>query len=233
MTSEFDARGQRNAFQTMGVFSPWGRWLEVSASGYQTVCAPLPEVLGPHVDLGHPGLGKVALVRGKTPEYPFREIAGIYSVQLGMGGSAFVIEPDGRFAWSASGCTSHDQAYGRLKIHHGEIELVPIRHPGEETHPLMTWKYRPTAWGDRMYLSGRDYRELRELCRRALMPNRQASSYSSWIFSRRSDGDKPHVGLPRLPLYVWLRFFLDELSLTNEKSSVRLALESLISRDRY
>ncbi len=216
----------------MGVFSPWGRWLEVFASGYQTVRAPLPEVLGPHVNLGHTGLGKVSLIKGKTPEDPFREIAGIYSVQLGMGGSAFVIEPDGRFAWSAAGCRSHDQAYGRLKIHDGEIELVLIRHPGEEIHPLMTWKYRATAWGDRMYFSGTDYRELRELCRRALMPNRRASFYSCWIFSRQSDRDKPQVGLPRLPLEVWVKFLLDDLSLRNKDSSVRLALESLIARDR-
>ena len=54
--------------------------------------------------------------------------------------------------------------------------------------------------------------------------------YSTWIFSRQSDVDKPQVDLPRLPIVVWVRFLLDVLSLSNEDGSVRLALESLVAR---
>ena len=35
LTGRFVASGERNAFRTMGTFSPWGRWLEVSAAGHR------------------------------------------------------------------------------------------------------------------------------------------------------------------------------------------------------
>ena len=41
LRGRFIASGQRNAFQTMGVFSPWGRWLEVSAANHRTRRIPL------------------------------------------------------------------------------------------------------------------------------------------------------------------------------------------------
>jgi hypothetical protein len=230
LTSRFEASGQRNAFQTMGDFSPWGRWLEVSAAGYRTLRIPLPEVLGPKLALDHPGLESVALVRGPTPEDSFREIAGVYFNGGGFGGSGFVIEPDGRFAWSGYGCTYDHKEYGRLRRHGSEIELIPIPHPGEEIHPLMTWRFRAIAWGDRIYFASAE--ELPELCRAVLRADRPPVIHSPWIYPRRSDGEKRPVGLPRLPLGVWVTFLLDELSLGNKEGGVRLALESLVARDR-
>ena len=121
----------------MGVFSPWGRWLEISAVDYQTVRIPLPEVMGPHTDLESSRVRKVGLTQGQTPENSFRDIAGSYQTALNAAfeDCGFEIEPDGRFAWSVWGNSSRPQEYGYLKQNEGEIELVPIPHPGKEIHP--------------------------------------------------------------------------------------------------
>ena len=224
LRGRFIVRGERNAFLIMGGFSPWGRWLEISAADHRTLRVPLTEVLGPFADPARPGLGKVALDGGATRENPFRDLTGIYSQGGGFGGCWFKIEPDGRFAWCAWGCTFDCREYGYLKRHDREIELVPIPHPGEEIHPAMTLKYRAIEWGDRLYLSIADERALRGFCREALIPNRPSRSedtYGSYL--RQSDHDKPQVGLPRVPLGVWVKFLANELSFENEEGSLRLA----------
>ncbi len=232
LPGRFVVRGERNAFVTMGVFSPWGRWLEISAANHRTRRIPLAEVLGPFAAPNLPGLGKVALDRGETPEHLFRDLAGTFSRGGGFGGSWFKIEPDGRFAWCAWGCVSPDsREYGYLKRHDGEIELVPVPHPGEEIHPAMTLKYRAIEWGDCLYLSVADERELQGFCQKALIPNRPWHSlggYGSYL--RESDRDKPQTGLPRLPPELWVRFLANELSLNNEGGSLRLALDSFLPK---
>ena len=138
LTGRFVASGERNAFRTMGTFSPWGRWLEVSAAGHRMVRMPLTEVLGPVADPACPCVGRVVLDRGPTPENAFGDLAGTYSGGGGFGGSWFKIEPDGRFAWGAYGCTFRSREYGTIRRRGELIELTPIPHPGEEIHPLMT-----------------------------------------------------------------------------------------------
>jgi hypothetical protein len=229
LPGRFIVRGERNAFVTQGVFSPWGRWLEISAANHRTRRFPLTEVLGPFADPAGPGLGKVALDTDETPENSFRELAGIFTDGGGFGGRWFKIEPDGRFAYCSWGCTYEYREYGYLKRHSREIELVPIPHPGEETYPTMTLRYRTIEWGDRLYLSVADERELQGFCQKALIPNRPWHSlggYGSYL--RESDRDKPQTGLPRLPPEVWVRFLASELSLNNEEGSLRLALDSLL-----
>jgi hypothetical protein len=233
LTGRFEASGQRNAFRTMGVFSPWGRWLEVSAADFQTVRIPLPEVLGPHPDLEHPRLRKVGLTKGKTPEGSFNDIAGSYQTAINdaFQESSFEIEPDGRFAWSRWADASRPREYGYLKRNGGEIELVPIPHPGKEIHPLMTLKYRTIEWGDRLYLSTTEDRDLQRFCRAVLTPKHSTHSRDTYEgYLRESDREKPQTGLPRLPAKVWLKFLLKEMSLRNEDGSPRLALKSLLPR---
>ena len=129
LTGCFRASGQRNAFRTMGDFSPWGRWLEVWAPDYQTVRIPLPEVLGPHTDLERPCLQKVGLTPGRTPEDSLNDIAGIYDYgDTVIGVWSFEILRDGRFTYFAKSCSSpYFQEYGYLKRHDGEIQLISIR----------------------------------------------------------------------------------------------------------
>jgi hypothetical protein len=229
LPGRFVVRGQCNAFVTLGVFSPWGRWLEISAVNHRARRIPLPGVLGPFADPARRGLGKVALERGRTREDSFQDLAGIYTAGGGFGGRWFKIEPDGRFAFCSWGCTYDYREYGYLKRHDREIELVAIPHPGEETHPAMTLNYRAIAWGDRLYLSMADERVLRGFCRKALFPNRPSHSevaYGSCL--RQSDDDKPQTGLPRVPPEVWVRFLASELSLNNEEGSLKLAIDSLL-----
>ena len=223
LTGRFLANGYRNAFQTFAVFSPWGRWLEVSAVGHPTVRIPLTDVLGPYADPTRRTLRTVALPRGVQPENPFRDLAGIYSAGGGFGGRWFEIEPDGRFAWCEWGCTSSSEEYGYIERRDGEIELAPIPHPGRDIHPLVASRYRTIPWGDRLYLATTDDHELQEFCREALTPNRPSKSedlYGSLL--RQSDRDKPQRGLPWLPAKVWVHFLTDEMSLSNEEGSLRL-----------
>jgi hypothetical protein len=208
LTGRFVVEGQRTAFATLGTFSPWGRWLEVSAAGRRTRRIPLTEVLGPFGDPAHPAQGNVALSEGETVDNSFRDLAGFYiDGPGGFGGCWLKIEPDGRFAWCSFSCTSEHREYGYMRRHDPEIELVPIPHPGMEIHPAMTLKYRAIEWGNRRYLSTSDQHELREFCREALTPFHPANSeYIGASYLRESDCHKPAVGLPRLPMEVWLRF---------------------------
>jgi len=231
LTGRFRASGQRNAFQTMGVFSPWGRWLEVSAPDYQTVRIPLPEVMGPHIDLERRRLRTVSLTAGRTPEGSLDDIAGIYDYgSNALGAWRLEILGDGRFAWFAAGCSGpYLQEYGYLKRNDGEIQLVPIPHPGKESG--MTSKFKVIEWGSRMYLSTTDDHDLQSFCREALIPNHLTNSTETYRGCLRvSDREKPRIGLPRLPAKVWVKFLLDEMSLRNEEGSLRLALKSLTPR---
>jgi hypothetical protein len=233
LTAYFKASGQRNAFRTMGAFSPWGRWLEVSAPHYQTVRIPLAEVLGPHTDLERPRLRKVGLTMGTTPEGPFHDIAGSYNpMDMVNAGCSFEIEPDGRFAWHAWGRPGPDsQAYGYLKRSEGEIEFVPVPQPGRKIHPLIILRYKAIKWGDRLYLSTTEDRDLQSICRAALTP-KHATSYGGphWAYLRASDREKPQTGWPRLPAKVWVKFVLDKMCHRDEESRRELALKSLIPR---
>ena len=152
LRGRFIVRGEGNAFMTMGDFSPWGRWLEVSAVGHRTRRIALPAVFGDIADPAHHGLGKVALERGGTPENSFQDLAGIYSAGGGFGGRRLEVEPDGRFAWCEYGCTYVIYEYGYLHRRGTEIELDPVARPGREIHPLVTCRYRAIEWGDRLYL---------------------------------------------------------------------------------
>lgn len=233
LSDRFEADGAWNMFWTLGVYSPWGRWLEVSAANHQTVRIPLSEVLGPIADLDQPARGTVSLSRGKTPEDSYRDLAGTYTTaSTGFSGNRFEIKPDGRFTWSAWSCMYDMQEYGYLKRRGDEIELVPTPHPGTEVHPLMTFKFRAIRWGDRLYLSTTGPHDLGRFCRAALNPNRRANSRDTYGgYLRDSDLDKPQTGFPGLPGQVWLTFVIEELSLQNESGSLRTALESIIPPD--
>ena len=100
----------------MGVFSPWGRWLEVCALNYQTVRIALSEVVGPHTDLDRPRIRKVGLTPGRTSEGSFNDIAGIYDPgRTVLGAWSFEILRDGRFTFFAANCTDpYFQEYGYL-----------------------------------------------------------------------------------------------------------------------
>jgi hypothetical protein len=81
-----------------------------------------------------------------------------------------------------------------------EIEFLAVPHPGRETDPLVTQKHRLVEWGDRLYLSVADQRELGEFCREVLAPSSPSRAEDAYgPFLRVSDRDKPRMGLPRLP----------------------------------
>lgn len=145
-----------------------------------------------------------------------------------MGGGSFQIEPDGRFAFTASSCTSSEQEYGYLKWNDGEIELLPITQPGERPNPWTKAKYRAIRWGDRLYLSSTEADDIRSICRSALSPSRLGRYVPYGLYLRESDDKKPIVGRPQLPAKVWMAFLRDELDLRNQAGSLRVALGSLI-----
>jgi hypothetical protein len=180
----------------------------------------------------------VDLSKRQRPENPFRDIAGIYrTVFVGFHGATwFDIKEDGRYAFfePRSGGPSYQQ-YGYLRRSSGEIDLVPIPHPGVEEEFPAASRFRVIEWGTRRYLCTTEDRDLQEFCRAALTPKRRASSndtFGGYMRMRDSDLAKPLTGLPRLPGKVWAKFVLDEMSLRNKDGSLRLALESMFHRDR-
>jgi hypothetical protein len=230
LTGSFFVSGERNAFQTMGDFSTRGRWIEVSTEGHRTLRVSLTEMIGPFADSARPRLRKVALVRGETREDSFRDLAGQYlsGVRSQHGGPCLAIEPDGRFGWSSGG-RNQEEEYGYLKWHDGEIELIPIPQPGKEVNPYVKIRYRPIQWGNRLYLCPMSDYGIREFCRSVLSQNSPTSwSHNYGLYFPESDLDKPLTGTPLLPLKLWARFLLDEMSLKNDKGGLRLALAFLV-----
>ena len=233
LTGRFPVVGIRNAFRSLGTFSPWGRWLKVSAVGHQTLRIALPEVLGPHIELERTRRHRVALVKGVTPEGSFRDIAGVYA----MPGSAcggidvFVIEPDGRFAWSIASCVPPDfEQYGYLKRNKREIELARIRHRGAESDGTLSSTIRVLGWDGELYLTSKEDRGLGEFCRAALdlrlRSDREETHGGYKCVAGLSSVAKPTESLPRIPVKVWVKFLVDELSLQNEDGLLKLALKA-------
>ncbi|MDR3621130.1 MAG: hypothetical protein P4L85_17390 [Paludisphaera borealis] len=239
LTESFLVEGERNAFQTMGVYSPWGRWLEVAAAGHRTRRISLTEVLGAIADPSRPGQGKISLSPGELPGEAFRDLAGIYLIDgHGFGGCSFLIGPDGRFAWEQSTCMDSYREYGYLKRRGEEIELAPIPHPGRDVHPMVTSNYRVVEWGRRVYLLSTEEHELRAFCREALRLNSRphpGEAYGDYLrldgthggFLRQPGDEEPQTGWPRLPLAIWAKYLADEMNPNNEEGSLRLALDAL------
>jgi len=162
---------------------------------------------------------------GWTSYRPLPAVVGVFRL------FTLKIEPDGRFAWSAGGCTWTAREYGYVKRHGGQIELAPIPHLGKEIHPAMFQKFREIPWGERLYVSIADERWLWEFCRQGLTPKRLSNPrFQDQHDLRRSDGDKPQTGLPQLPAEVWLGFLANEMDLNNEEGCLWLALDSLLAR---
>jgi hypothetical protein len=207
--------GERNSFRTMGTIETWGQWLEISAPGFQTRRTSLSEVLGSSMDLEHPRLGRVALARGKATEDSFRDIAGKYG--------NFRIERDGRFTYHRSGVCLNVRSreeFGYVSRMGDEFVLHPIPEPGREADSSMRKTYRLIQWSEHLYFCSTDDLTLQRVCRAGL-PN-----------LRDSDREKPLTGWPRLPLKVWVKFAIDELTLRSEENSLKMALQSLFER-RY
>ena len=89
LSTRFQAFGERTAFHTFGSFSTRGWWLTVSAPEYQTRRIPLPEILGPQIDLNQSAFEKVLLAKGKSPVNSYNDIAGTYYHFVHHGGSMF------------------------------------------------------------------------------------------------------------------------------------------------
>jgi hypothetical protein len=233
LTDSFLANGDRTAFHDVGVFTPWGHWLEVSAADYRTLLIALPDVLGLRIDLRHPGLGRAVLERGKTPEATCCDIAGRHDTVGGYPGEITLqILPDGRYActWLIHGLARVE--YGYVQRGGEKLELIPIPSPDGEKFPLLSVTYRTIQWGDRTYMTPNYARMLMQFCRAALTRSR-----AEWrqhgghlIFVRATDLGKAPTGLPRLPAAVWALFVLDEISLRDQDGIIRMALDNLIDR---
>jgi hypothetical protein len=227
LTASFTITGERNAFQSFATFNPWGRWLEISAEGHGSHNLPLPRLIGDIADPAFPTRATVTLPRGQTPPAAFQDIAGAYTHGgFGFGGTAFVIDPDGRFTWDFwTDYGAGSREYGTLERHGPEFTLIPIPHPGRPTTFPVSATFRTIPWGDRLYLSTNSDRDLMELCRPALSLRRyndDDDDYEGRIgfpYLREPIDPKPRSindriayhntrpsGLPRLPARVWLLF---------------------------
>jgi hypothetical protein len=227
LTENVTAQGERNVLWTMGEFSPWGRWLEVSAPGHRARRIPLTDALGPVADSVHPRPMKIVLAQGETPAASCEDLAGFYSNGGYFGGYWIRVEPDGRFACSEYSCTYRHQEYGELARHGDIVEFRPIRHQGEEISRWMSEPLRVIEWGDRHYLSMSKLTRNR-LCRAALTPCRARDPKDDYGgFLRASDWEKPFQGLPRLTLADWMVCLRDEVRPSNSEGALRVVIDPL------
>jgi hypothetical protein len=230
LSGRFEARGRRSAFRTTATVSPWGRWLEVSAVRHCTRVVPLTALLSSSADAVQPGVSTIALAQGVTPERAFRRIAGLYRASGPYSGHAFEIEPDGRFAYEAWGCTFRSEDYGYVRFHDGEIEFVAIPQHAREINRPVSARYCVVEWGRRVYLSRADESCLEEFCYEALRPEPRAGDerlFGPSALLRDSDCDKRLTGLPRLPAKVWVKFAIDALVRAREGDGQGLAIPAV------
>jgi hypothetical protein len=231
LSDKFKVHGQQNAFTTLGVFSPWGRWLEISAPDYATIRVPLVSVLGSLGDPARPGGGTLALSHGRMLDETLCDLEGEYSVLNPFSSCSFRIEPDGRFTWRHIDCWIDNREFGHVKRRGREIEFKPIPNPDEQAHAAVTELYHMIEWKNHLYLVAADERSLAEFCRHTLFPDREVTSFL--IYKRDVDlpyREQPQTPLPRLPLNVWVSFVLDELSLNNAEGSLRLVVDFVIGK---
>jgi hypothetical protein len=194
LTDHFQAVGERIAWRTIGLFLLWGRWLEVSGPEYQTMQLPLSEVLGAQVSLEGPCIQKVRLIKGKSPENPFRDLAGSFSSMTGRcgGGSSLEIEPDGRFIFTGtSSCTERVHEFGYLKRKDREIQLIPAARPGQAHHPWLPLNLQVIPQDNRLFLSSTDDETLRTFSAAVLDPQLGTTVLEPGIYQRDSDRRKP------------------------------------------
>jgi hypothetical protein len=233
LADDFTADGQCNALRYMGSFSTWGRWLEVTAAGFQSTRIPLGEVIGMEADLARPPLAHVQLTKGVTPSAEFVEIAASYSraPKHRRAGRRLEIEPNGRFAWVRWSCKSNQRMFGRLRRHGAEIQLVPIHRPGTETSPFVPTRYRAVRWGDRLFVCSLEDGTLQRLCRASILrPRPLFPQQINGSYVRSSDDKKPCVGMPQLPLAIWIQFVRDEFRLEDEAGTLRLVVDAVRSK---
>jgi hypothetical protein len=234
VTCRFEVNGVRSAFQRIGTYSAWGRWLEIDATGYQRLRTSLPEVLGDSLDPDRPLVATVALARGNTRDNSFRKIAGTYVLAAlpEWRISPFEILPDGRFTSRVHGRCLMPCEYGYLKLNRGELEPIPIPHPGRELCLSNTSPYRIIEWGDCLFLSSANDQALRAFCRESLAakcsPNYRKTNGAH---IRWQDSQKLPAGLPRMPWNVWVSFLLDEITCKNDEGILRLSIKSVGTRE--
>lgn len=195
--------GARNLFWTVGSASTWGRWLEVSAPGYQTARLALPEVLAPSIALETPVIGAIALARGETPEPPFRDLAGIYSNnRRGYNGVVIKVEPDGRFASLITDSNPIRREYGYLKRGEEEILLDAIPHPGNKSIPMKAPSFRRVKTGDPFHLrtTARGGGVVMDFSRSAFSWKELIIFSHHMILKHRSAFERSRMTLLRLPL---------------------------------
>lgn len=232
LTATFPSCGERNAYQTLGEVSFWGRWLEVSAPGYPIQRIPLTDVLESRTELRHAYSGQIALRQDSATSNAFEDLAGSYALDY-VGGTTFVIETDGRYSWVAWGCMAHSQGFGYIQRHENQLLLKEIPYVGEPVNPRQRIEsyfgstIRTVAWGERVYLALDDL-QVYHICRDALRSLKAVEVSSRDHFLRRSDRQKPQAGFPNLPAKVWVAFLANELSLANEDGMIRSTIESLL-----
>jgi hypothetical protein len=154
--------GERRAYRLKGKVHFEERWLEISAPGYQRTVAPLAKFTGEQGDLQRPTPIRVMLQPGESAADGLRDTSGHFERRWGQGFATLDILPDGRFAWTASGCWSYEKEYGFAKVVDGALRLEPIPRGGHEVNPYILDPLYPIKWDKCTFLLAE--RQILEFC---------------------------------------------------------------------
>jgi hypothetical protein len=229
LTQKFWVKGRRNAFRAIGECSTWGWWLAVDAPGFPRACMPLPDVLGLSADSEAP-TATIAMNRGAAPIDAFHDVKGIYQwTDIDANGNNLMISQDGRLGSDNARWGFHP--YGMVSRRDGKLVLRIFPHLGKDVDPSMRSPYLPIRWRGQTYLASTEDSDLRGFCRAAILAYRRGCSLSARnVYVRKFDEEQEGAGLPSLPISVWWRFVVAELTFQDFDGLLSTSLRNAVRR---
>ena len=230
VTQTFWVKGRRHAFRAMGEFSTWGWFLDVHAPGFPRVCIPLPDALGLSADSEAP-TSTIAMTRDAAPADAFRDVAGVYRRTDIEENRDFhlLISRDGRLGSDNARWGFHP--YGMVSRRDGKLELRIFPCFGKDVDPSMRCPYLPIRWRGKRYLASTQDSDLRGFCRAAILAYPRGRSLSARnVYVRKFDEEQEEAGLPSLPISVWWRFVIAELTFQDVDGLLRTSLRNAVRR---
>jgi hypothetical protein len=228
LTLEFRVKGRRNAFRAIGQCSTWGWWLDVHAPGFPRACIPLPDVLGLSADSEAP-TATIAMNRGAGPEDAFHDVAGIYRrTDIDENGDFnLMISSDGRLGSDNVRWGFHPS--GMVSRRDGKLMLRIFPYFGKDVDPSLRSPYLPIRWRGKTYLASTQDSDLRGFCRAAILAYPRGRSLAARnVYVRTSDKEQGEAGLPPLPISVWWRFVIAELTFQDVDGLLRTSLHDAV-----
>ena len=132
-----------------------------------------------------------------------------------------MITPDGRLGSDEPRWGFHP--YGMASRRDGKLVLRIFPYLGKDVDSSMRYPYLPIRWRGKTYLASTEDSDLRGFCRAAILAYPRGRSLSARnVYVRKWDEEQEGAALPPLPISVWWRFVIAELTFQDDDGLLRI-----------